>query len=58
MTKKIKNAVLWTYVSNDFKGNEIVQTFYKKNFKKNQRKLKIKKGINKKDGLIKKTQYK
>ena len=55
MTKKIKNAVLWTYVSNDFKGNEIIQTFYKKNFKKNQRKLKIKKGINKKDGLIKKT---
>ena len=27
---KIKNTVLWTYVSNDLKGEEIFGTFYEK----------------------------
>ena len=32
--KKVKNTVPWTYVINDFNGEKIVGTFYKKNCKK------------------------
>ena len=31
---KIKNTVPWTYVVSDFKGEEIVRTFYKKELQK------------------------
>ena len=32
--KKVKNAVSWTYVINDLNGEEIVETFYKKELQK------------------------
>ena len=45
MIKKVKNIVLWTYVINDFNGEEIVRTFYKNKLQKpNQEKFRIKKG--------------
>ena len=36
MIKKVKNTVPWKYVISNFKGEEIVGTFYgkKKNYKK------------------------
>ena len=44
---KSKNAVLWTYNTNDLKVEEIVGTFYKKKFQKtNQKAFRIQK-INK-----------
>ena len=49
MTKKIKNAVLWTYVSDNFKGKELFERFTKKNCKK-----KIKESLKLKKELIKK----
>ena len=51
MTKKIKNAVLWTYVSDNFKGKELFERFTKKNCKK---KKKIKESLKLKKELIKK----
>ena len=33
MIRKVKITVLWTYVISDFKGEEIVGTFCKKNKK-------------------------
>ena len=33
--KKVKNTVPWTYVISDLNGEEIVEKFYKKNYKKN-----------------------
>ena len=30
MNKKVKNTVPWTYVIQDFNGEEIVGTFYEK----------------------------
>ena len=32
--KKLKNAVPWTYVINDFNGEEIIGTFYEKELKR------------------------
>ena len=32
--KKIKNTVLWTCVINDLNGEEIIETFYEKEFRK------------------------
>ena len=32
--KKVKNTVPWTYVINDFNGEEIIGTFYQKNYKR------------------------
>ena len=32
--KKVKNTVLWTYVINDLKGEEITGTFYEKELQK------------------------
>ena len=51
MTKKIKNAVLWTYVSDNFKGKELFERFTKKNYKK--KKKKIKESLKLKKELIK-----
>ena len=34
MIKKIQNTVPWTYVIDDLKGEEIVGTFYEKEFQK------------------------
>ena len=36
--KKVKNTVPWTYVINDFNGEEIVGTFYEKELQKTNRK--------------------
>ena len=34
MIKKVENAVRWTYVLGDFKGEELVGTFYEKELQK------------------------
>ena len=42
--KKVKNTVPWTFVMSDLKGQKVVETFYKKNCKKQMKKsLKLKK---------------
>ena len=47
--KKVKNTVLWTYVINDFNGEEIIGTFYEKELRKtNQKKCRIEKVIKRK----------
>ena len=47
--KKVKNTVPWTYVINDFNGEEIIGTFYEKELlKTNQQKSRIEKIIKKK----------
>ena len=53
--KKVKNTELWTYVIKDFKGKEIVPTFYekelqkkKKTKKKNQKEFRLEKVIKRK----------
>ena len=38
LIKKVKNTVPWTYVINDFNGEEIVQTLYEKELQKNKSK--------------------
>ena len=44
MNKKFKNTVLWTYVINILNGEEVVETFYEKNCKKQiKRNLELKK---------------
>ena len=44
--KKIKNTVPWTYVINDINGEEIVGTFYKKEWQKtNQKEFRVEKVI-------------
>ena len=51
--KKVKHAVPWTYVICDLNGKEIFRTFYKKELQKtNQRELKIKKVIKRKDDKV------
>ena len=54
--KKVKNIVLWKYVINDLNGEEIIGTFYEKEFQKtNQKEFKIEKLLKKKgDKLYKK----
>ena len=32
--KEVKNTVPWTYVINDLNSEEIMETFYEKNYKK------------------------
>ena len=32
--KKVKNTVPWTYVINDLNGDEVIGTFYEKNYKR------------------------
>ena len=49
MIKKVKNAVLWTYVISDLKGEETVGTFYKKELQKpNQTEFRVEKVIKRK----------
>ena len=46
---KIKSAVPWTYVINDFNGEEIIGTFYEKELQKtNQKEFRIEKVIKRK----------
>ena len=40
MIKKVKNIVPWSYAINDLNGEEIVETFYEKEFQ-NQIKKKL-----------------
>ena len=47
--KKIKNAVPWTYVINDFNGEEIIGTFQEKELQKiNQQEFRIEKILKRK----------
>ena len=47
--KRFKNTVPWTYVINDLNGEEIIGTFYEKEFQKtNQEELRIEKVIKRK----------
>ena len=44
--KKVKNTVSWTYFIHDFDGEEIIETFYKKELQKaDQKEFTIKKVI-------------
>ena len=44
ISSKTRNAVPWTYVINDLDGEEIIVTFYEKEFQKtNQKEFRIKK---------------
>ena len=53
ITKKIKNAVPWTYVVNDPNGEEIIGTFYEKELQKtNQKEFRIEKVLRKKDDKL------
>ena len=46
MIKKVKNTVLHTYVISDFKGEEILSTFYEKEFQKaNKKEFRVEKVI-------------
>ena len=46
---KYKNTVLWAYVISDFKGEEIVQTFYEKELQKtSQKEFRVQKVIQRK----------
>ena len=48
--KKVKNTVPWTYVINDFNGEEIMGTFHEKELQKtNQEEFRIEKVIKRKD---------
>ena len=43
MIKKVKNAVLWTYVISDLKGEEMLRNFYERELKKKiKKRLKLK----------------
>ena len=49
LIKKVKNTVLWTYVTSDLNGEKIVGTFYKKEFQKtNQKEFRTEKVVKKK----------
>ena len=49
MIKKVKNAVLWTYVISDLKGEETAGTFYEKELQKpNQTEFRVEKVIKRK----------
>ena len=51
--KNVKNTVPWTYVISDFKGEEIVGTFYEKELQKtNQKKFRVEKVIKRKDNEL------
>ena len=46
MIKKVKNTVLQTYVISDFKGEEILSTFYEEEFQKaNKKEFRVEKVI-------------
>ena len=47
--KKVKNTLLWTYVINDLKGEEIVETYYENELQKiNQKEFRVEKVIKRK----------
>ena len=47
--KKVKNTVPWTYAISDLKGEEILGTFYKKEFQnRNQKEHRVEKVIRRK----------
>ena len=49
--KKVKNSVLWTLITSDLNGKEIVGTFYKNELQKsNQKGFRIEKVIKRKGG--------
>ena len=51
--KEIKNTVPWTYVINEFNGDEIIGTFYKKELQKiDQQEFRIEKLIKKKGNKL------
>ena len=51
--KKVKNTFPWTYVFSDFKGQEIIGTFYEKELKKtNQEEFRIEKLIKRKGNKL------
>ena len=51
--KKVKNAVLWTYVINDLNNEEIIGSFYEKELQKtNQKEFRIEKILKKKDDKL------
>ena len=51
--KKVKNTFPWTYVISDFKGQDIVGTFYEKELKKtNQEEFRIEKLIKRKGNKL------
>ena len=51
--KKAKSTVSWTYVISDLNGEEIVRTFYAKEFQKaNQKEFRIEKTIKKKSDKL------
>ena len=53
IVSKIKNTVLWTYVISDMNDEEIIGTFYEKEFQKtNQEEFRIKKVIKRKDNKL------
>ena len=41
MIKNVKNSVPWTYVISDLKGEEIVGTFYEKEFQKTNQEFRV-----------------
>ena len=43
MIIKVKNTVPWKYVIEDLKNEEIVKTFYEKNYKKIKQSFELKK---------------
>ena len=45
--------MLWTYVNSDLNGEEIVETFYKKDFRKtNQKEFRVEKVIKRKGNQL------
>ena len=51
--KNVKNTVPWTYVISDFKGEEIVGTFYEKGLQKtNQKEFRVEKVIKRKGNKL------
>ena len=45
MIEKLKNTVSWAFVISDLNGEEIVGSFYEKNWKTNQKEFRIEKVI-------------
>ena len=53
LIKKVKNTVPWTYTISDLKGEEIVKTFYEKEFQiTNQKGFRVEKVIKRKGNKL------
>ena len=50
--KKVKNAVPWTYVINDFNDEKIIETFYEKELQNLGKKIRIENVIKKKENKL------